>query len=166
MRLKTFAVALVLVSLLPATALQAGEPFCRILGCPVPDCIGKWCCDDYRPKCPPCIKVPLCFECDDYCSKRMPKVCVGICFGCDDYCKKCLPPVCKPPLLHALRCFPSKSPCRCSKAESACPPVVTRPTKPSADLARRLEPIDFPAILSEPEAASPLLPVRVEGLHR
>ena len=114
MRLKTFAVALVLVSLLPATALQAGEPFCRILGCPVPDCIGKWCCDDYQAKCLPCVKVPFCFGCDDYCRKSLPRVCAPLCFSCDDYCKKCPPPVCRPPLLATLRCVPQRASCGCN----------------------------------------------------
>jgi hypothetical protein len=50
-------------------------------------------CDDYCPKCPPCV----------------PKIC---CFGCDDYCPKCPPPWSCPPCTF-LRCVPTSdcAPC-------------------------------------------------------
>ena len=105
--------ALVAVMLLVNSA-QAGEPGRKFLGCPVPDCIGKWCCDDYTAKSFPCVKVPLCFGCNDYCRKSMPRVCAPLCFTCDDYCKKCLPPACRPPLLSTLRCVPNRASCGCS----------------------------------------------------
>jgi len=111
MRLNKQAVALVFATLLLMTNVYAAEPCRKILGCPVPDCIGKWCCDDYKSKCLPCVKVPLCFGCDDYCRKSMPRVCTPLCFTCDDYCRKCQPPVCRPPLLSTLRCVPERSGC-------------------------------------------------------
>ena len=168
MRLNTYAVAMVFVVLLPATGLLAGEPCRRIFGCPVPDCIGKWCCDDYRPKCLPCVKVPLCFGCDDYCGKRMPQVCVPLCLGYDDYCRKCPPTVCKPPLLHTLRCVPFRSSCQCKKCEPVrCDQVVSvGQDEPVTDMARRREPIDFPAILVEREADRTVKPVTVKRFTR
>ena len=168
MRWNTYAVALVLVLLLQTTDSQAIEPCRRILGCPVPDCIGKWCCDDYRPKCLPFVKVPFCFGCDDYCSKRLPQVCVPLCFGCDDYCNKCLPPVCKPPLLHTLRCIPFRSSCQCIKCVSpACDQVVKVEGDETAnDIAKNLRPVDFSAILSETDSESTLQPVTVEIFNR
>ena len=72
----------------------AEEPCLKWFGCPVPDCIGKWCCDDYDAKCLPRICTPIRFGCDDYCKKELPCGCTSFCFHCDDYCKKCLPCVC------------------------------------------------------------------------
>ena len=88
------------------TTASAAEPYHKLFGCPVPDCIGKWCRDDYCAKNEPCTSVPLCLQCDDYCSKKAPCVRVPLCFGCDDYRKKCLPKVCSPPRCEDLRCGP------------------------------------------------------------
>ena len=85
----------------------AGEPWHELLGPCVPDCIGKWCRDDYCPKKEPCVCVPLRFQCDDYCAKKQPCVCPKLCFTCDNYCKKCLPKVCSPPRCDVLKCGPS-----------------------------------------------------------
>ena len=104
MILNQHAVALVFTILLWVTNAKASEPYRKFLGCPVPDFIGKWCCDDYQAKCQPCVKVPLCFGCDDYCRKSMPEVCTPLCFTCDDYCQKCEPEVCRPPLSSFLQC--------------------------------------------------------------
>ena len=118
MKLNKHAVGLVFATLLLVTNANAGEPCRKFLGCPVPDCIGKWCCDDYKSKCLPCVKVPLCFACDDYCRKPMPRVCAPLCFTCDDYCKKCQPPVCRPPLLSTLRCVSDRPSCGCTTCSS------------------------------------------------
>lgn len=133
MKFKNHAIAVMFTALLLTTA-NAGEPCRKFLGCPVPDCIGKWCCDDYRAKCLPCVKVPLCFGCDDYCRKTMPRVCTPLCFTCDDYCKKCQPPVCRPPLLNVLRCVPEPGACGCTPCRTggcdqanATPVTVTLP---------------------------------------
>ena len=114
MKVNKHAVVLVFATLLLVTNINAGEPCRKFLGCPVPDCIGKWCCDDYKSKCLPCVKVPLCLGCDDYCRKSMPRVCTPLCFSCDDYCQKCQPPVCRPPLLSTLRCVPGQGACGCT----------------------------------------------------
>ena len=95
--------ALAYLSLLPLPA-SAADPLHKLLGCSVPDCIGRWCPDDYCPKRQPCVGVSLCFGCDDYCAKKEPCVCTPLCFGCDDYCKKCLPKVCTTPRCQSLRC--------------------------------------------------------------
>ena len=108
------AAALLAVMMLVSSS-NAVEPCRTFFGCPVPDCIGKWCCDDYRAKCPPCVKVPLCFGCDDYCRKPSPRVCVPLCFRCDDYCRKCPPPVCRPPLLSSVPCATGHDACDCQK---------------------------------------------------
>lgn len=101
-------IELILVMLItawiPVRPLPAKEPCCHWLGCRVPDCIGKWCCDDYDTKCLPCVDVRFCSGCDDYCGKRIPCTCVLLCPRCDDYRKKCLPRTCTPPLLHNLHC--------------------------------------------------------------
>jgi hypothetical protein len=102
--------------------LPAGEPCCRWLDCSVPDCIGRWCCDDYDVKCLPCANVSFCFGCDGYCCKRLPCTCVSLCFQCDDYCKKCLPTACTPPLLNDAKCGPPP-PCRCQRCCTP-PPLV------------------------------------------
>jgi len=120
MKLNKHAVGLVFATLLLVTNANAGEPCRKFLGCPVPDCIGKWCCDDYKSKCPPCVKVPLCFGCDEYCRKSMPRVCTPLCFTRDDYCKKCQPPVCRPPLLNTLRCVSESRACGCNTGSPSC----------------------------------------------
>ncbi|MAI31312.1 MAG: hypothetical protein CBE00_02660 [Planctomycetaceae bacterium TMED240] len=118
MILNKHAIALGFMTILLVPNANAGEPGWKFLGCPVPDCIGKWCCDDYRVKSPPCVKLPLCFGCDDYCGKSMPRVCAPLCFTCDDYCKKGQPPVCRPPFLSTLRCFPQRGTSACSTCSS------------------------------------------------
>ena len=118
MILNKHTVALVFATVVLVTNLNAGEPCRKFLGCTVPDCIGKWCCDDYKPKCLPCVKVPLCFGCDDYCRKSMPRVCTPLCFTCDDYCKKCQPPACRPPLLSTLQCVPERRRSGCATSAS------------------------------------------------
>lgn len=104
-------------------AADAAEPSCRWFGSAVPDCIGKWCCDDYDAKSLPCVDVPLCFGCDDYCPKALPCGGVPLCFQCDDYCPKCLPPTCSSPLLEHLRCGPPPASCRCSGRCDRCEPA-------------------------------------------
>ena len=69
----------------------------------VPDCVGKWCCDDYCQKNAPCVPVCLKFCPDNYCAKQEPCVCVPLCLRCDDYCAKCLPPICFP-VCRELKC--------------------------------------------------------------
>lgn len=117
MKWNKHSVASVFVMLMLVSNTYAGDPCRKFLGCPVPDCIGKWCCDDYTPKCLPCVQVPLCFGCDDYCRKPMPRVCAPLCFTCDDYCKKCQPPVCRPPLLGNLSCVPERRGCACDSCQ-------------------------------------------------
>ncbi|WP_146599186.1 hypothetical protein [Novipirellula aureliae] len=68
----------------------------------MPDCIGKWCPDDYCAKTEPCVRVPLCLQRDDYCPKTEPCVRVPLCFGPDDYEQKCLPKVCDSPRCDLL----------------------------------------------------------------
>ena len=63
----------------------------------VPDCIGKYCCDDYCPKSLPPACPPTCFACDDYCSKLLPCIFPVKRFCPDDYCRKCPPKICCPP---------------------------------------------------------------------
>lgn len=82
----------------------------------VPDCIRKYCCDDYCPKKEPCVCAPLCFRCDDYCPKRLPCVCAPLSYRCDDYCPKCLPKVCCAPNCQHLQCGPP----RCGQCNSGC----------------------------------------------
>jgi hypothetical protein len=90
--------AVLLVTAAAGDAL-AGEPWTTLL-VKYPrlvDCVGKYCCDDYVPKClPPACPVE-CFRCDDYCFKSLPCAQGVCCFCCDDYCPKCLPPLCGPP---------------------------------------------------------------------
>ena len=54
----------------------------------LPNCVGKFLCDDYCKKCPPPAKGPTCWECDDYCRKCAPAVAGVKLFQCDDYCRK------------------------------------------------------------------------------
>ena len=108
------AVACIIMLSLPASA---GDPLHRLLGCPVPDCIGKWCRDDYCPKQDPCVDVSLCFGCDDYCGKKAPSVCVPLSLRCDDYCKKCPPKVCRAPLGQYSRCGSSCQPHDCDNCQ-------------------------------------------------
>ena len=70
---------------------------CGIKAC-IPDCVKKWCCDDYCPKPEPCVRPVTCFTCPDYCPKPEPCVCPVTCFCCPDYCPKPLPCLsCCPP---------------------------------------------------------------------
>lgn len=80
----------------------------------VPDCVGKWCCDDYCSKAQPCIQTPLRLCCDDYCRKILPCLKIPLCFGCDDYCRKCTPPICSPQCTE-LQCVRAGR-CNCRRA--------------------------------------------------
>lgn len=61
-----------------------------------PDCVGKFCCDDYCAKPLPCLPVgKMGFACDDYCRQPLPCPPFGKTgFCCDDYCRKPQPPPC------------------------------------------------------------------------
>ncbi len=82
----------------------------------VPDCPQPKCCDDYAPKCAPCVPKITCFGCDDYCPKCEPCVPPIGCFGCDDYCAKCPPKLTCPPCVD-LRCVSTAS---CGRCQGAC----------------------------------------------
>jgi hypothetical protein len=107
-------IAYIMLLSLPASAR---DPHRNLLGCPVPDCIGKWCRDDYCPKQEPCVDVSLCFGCDDYRGKKAPCVCAPLSVRCDDYCKKCPPKVCRGPLGQYLRCGTSCQPRGCDNCQ-------------------------------------------------
>ncbi len=80
----------------------------------VPNCIAKWCCDDYRPKCEPGVCGVKQFCCDDYCPKCEPCVRGVKRFCCDDYLPKCMPKVCAQPCgpnAHNLKCGTPEAPC-------------------------------------------------------
>jgi hypothetical protein len=127
---------------------RAGNPFHHLVGCSVPDCVGKWCCDDYCPKKEPCVCAPLAFCCDDYCPKKEPCVCTPLNFCCDDYCRKCLPKVCFPPLCDYLQCRPasccassaSGSPCDCLATTSNKGEKVNRSSSDTKVVARKQKP--------------------------
>jgi len=124
------ALGYVILLSLPASA---GNPFHHLLGCPAPDCIGKWCPDDYCPKRQPCVGVSLCFGCDDYCSKKAPCVRAPLCFGCDDYCKKCPPTVCNAPRCQSLKCGATK--CNIATCdELPCDALSSTPSEPETNL--------------------------------
>ena len=53
-----------------------------------PDCVGKYCCDDYVAKCPPYPRPVCCFQCNDYCRKCPPLSKPVNCFTSNDYCRK------------------------------------------------------------------------------
>lgn len=118
---RSAAATFLVVASLSFLALPASADSPALLGYSVPDCvpdcIRKWCRDDYCRKSEPCVCVPLNFTCDDYCCKKEPRVCAPLCFGCDDYRKKCLPKVCSSPLLGFLRCGPSPQQCSCGKCD-------------------------------------------------
>ena len=88
----------------PATA---GSLLPKALHC-WPDCVGKFCCDDYCPKPPPCAKRVKCFRCPDYCSKYAPCPISVKRGGCPDYCRKPVPCLTCPPPCIDLQCLPSK----------------------------------------------------------
>ena len=111
--------AIVLTSSLCCSPAMAGDLLRGLVGCGVPDCVGKWCCDDYCPKQEPCVCVPLNFCCDDYCQKQEPCVCVPLNFCCDDYCPKCPPRACSPSLCENLKCGPPRA-CASCTAGAAC----------------------------------------------
>ena len=75
----------------------------------VPDCVGKYCCDDYHRKPLPCTKTIECFTCPDYCRKPLPCIPPVKCFDCPDYCPKPLPPIYCPPTKD-LRCVVDRLP--------------------------------------------------------
>ena len=117
MKQTTLALA-VLIGLLTSSSAQAvdwAKIFC-VKWC-VPHCSQPACCDDYCPKCEPCVPQICRFGCDDYCPKCEPCVPQIRCFGCDDYCPKCPPKLICPPCSD-LRCVPTSgrppctSPCR------------------------------------------------------
>lgn len=62
-----------------------------------PDCVRSTCCDDYAPKCPPCLEPQVCLSCDDYVPKCPPRARPVCRFECDDYRPKCEPRVNCPP---------------------------------------------------------------------
>ena len=82
-----------------ATNAVAGDSFLPKLlaskGC-WPECVGKYTCDDYLPKCAPCPKPVRCFTCDDYGRKCLPGARPVPCFTCDDYCRKPFTFFCRP----------------------------------------------------------------------
>jgi hypothetical protein len=131
-RAGTFSVQAIACLVLLSRPASAGDPRHYLPWCPAPDCIGKWCPDDYCPKKEPCVGVSLRFGCDDYCGKKAPCVCAPLRFCCDDYCKKCPPKVCSGPLGRYLRCGSSCRPRGCvhgqhlSCTASAANPVETQ----------------------------------------
>lgn len=79
-----------------------------------PDCIGKYCCDDYCVKPLPAVCPVKCFCCDDYCPKPLPCIYPVKCFVCDDYCPKPLPCfIC--PKCNDYKCVPT---CSCPKCQA------------------------------------------------
>ena len=68
----------------------------------VPECVRKYCCDDYRPKTVPCTRGVKTKCCDHYCGKPIP--CVReVCTVCNDYRAKCQPKV--PCPARELKCY-------------------------------------------------------------
>ena len=128
----------VLVSIGTATPASGADWGLSWLGrsC-LPDCVGRWCCDDYHPKPLPCPQPVNCFGCDDYCAKPLPCAIPVRHFCCDDYCRKCLPPVCFPPRCD-LDCPPAGCPVSATQTpklvdvdENAAPNVVRLPARSS-----------------------------------
>lgn len=103
---KKLLIATAVVAMTVGAAAHAG-PFADCLSWCVPDCIQNYCCDDYRPKCPPCPKPVCCFECPDYCPKCPPCPKPVCDFECPDYCRKCPPCPCGP-LPPGLTCGPER----------------------------------------------------------
>src|SRR5262245_32864567 len=66
-------------------------------GVAVPNCVCKYCCDDYCPKPLPCVCGIRNFCCDDYCAKPYPCPACVKASCCDDYCPKCPPRIFCPP---------------------------------------------------------------------
>jgi hypothetical protein len=62
-------------------------------GACLPNCISKYCCDDYCPKPVPEVRKNCRYSCDDYFPKPLPCARPVRCFRCDDYCPKPLPPI-------------------------------------------------------------------------
>lgn len=103
--LHLLAVLCTLVGLLTTSASAGGFTHLLCVSEPcLPNCVGKYCCDDYCSKCAPQVCPKLCFQCDDYCRKPIPCARPIKCFGCDDYCGKpfqlCCPPKCD------FKCYP------------------------------------------------------------
>jgi hypothetical protein len=92
--------AIVLTGSLCCSSAMAGDLFRSLVGAGVPDCVGRW-------------------RCDDYCSKKEPCVCVPLNFCCDDYCPKCPPKACSPPLCENLKCGPPRV-CASCAADAIC----------------------------------------------
>ena len=93
------------------SAATAGQPLWKLphVGPRVPDCIGKYCCDDYHRKPLPCPPPKVCLECPDYCGKPLPCVPPVKAFCCDDFCPKPLPPLCCGPI-QPLHCAADRLP--------------------------------------------------------
>jgi len=82
----------------------------------VPDCVRKYCCDDYRSKSVPCTRRVMTKCCDNYCGKPTP--CVReICTVCNDYCSKCPPKVSCP--ARDLKCNEGYACDRCESSASS-----------------------------------------------
>ena len=110
---------IVLTSGLCCSPAFAGDPWHplfggSLLGGSVPDCVGKWCGDDYCGKKEPCVCPPLRFGCDDYCPKKEPCAGAPLKFCCDDYRRKCLPRVCSPSLCEFHKYGSPKSSASCA----------------------------------------------------
>jgi len=130
MNSKKLPIALAVVLTVALTGLagaQAFEPLTWLSGHAKcwPNCVGKFCCDDYDGKPLPCAVGANCFDCADYCPKPLPCLpAVKAAFCCDDFCPKPLPPTCYTTAKN-LRCVPSRL-----------PPVEKDIPKPAASLAR------------------------------
>lgn len=118
-------VALVLTCVLGCPSVKASDPLQRFSGCvEVPNCIGRWCPDDYCPKQAPFVGVALRFGCDDYCKKRLPCACGELDFTCDNYCKKLAPKVCCAIRQESMRGGPR---CGLQVAENSARPEARKP---------------------------------------
>ena len=84
-----------------ATLASGGVFGCKV---DVPDCIGKYCCDDY-------------------CGKPLPSTRGVCCFGCNDYCGKPLPSA-RGVCCFRLQRLPTKNVCRRSPAPNAISPAI------------------------------------------
>ena len=106
-----------LMLLLPATHVQADVCHSVLIWgktC-VPDCVRKYCCDDYRSKSVPCTRSVKTKCCDNYCGKPTP--CVReVCTVCSDYCSKCPPKVSCP--ARDLKCNKGYACERCESSAS------------------------------------------------
>ena len=103
-RRRLLPIIIVVVYLWMPSAITAQDTFPELKhGLCIPDCIRKWCYDDYCPKPIPCPIDVKCFGCDCYQPKRLPCPIDVNCFRCDDYGCKPFPHLCCPPS-HYLKC--------------------------------------------------------------